>query len=276
MQSAQFQLHAEIEQRHWWFVGRRRILCRLIKEVLGPAGAATIVDVGCGTGANTAALAHDYRCVGIDTSAEAIELARARFPQVQFLTGMAPANLGPLAGEAQLFLLMDVLEHVEDDFALFSSLLSASAPSCCFLVTVPADDSLWSEHDESFGHFRRYDRARLQRLWAGLPVTPLLVSYYNSRLLPLIRLVRGWNRRRSGTAGQAGTDFWLPSRPLNALLAATLAGESRRLAKILQGGTQRGYTAGASLIAIVRREEGPVAIRTKPSDIAPDHRRRVN
>ena len=90
MQSAQFQLHADIEQRHWWFVGRRRIMARLIAEVLPPSPEALVIDVGCGTGANIAALADHYNCVGIDTSAEATELAQSRFPQVRFLTGKAP------------------------------------------------------------------------------------------------------------------------------------------------------------------------------------------
>ena len=91
MHYEQFQLHADIEQRHWWFVGRRRILCRLVAEVLPPIAAKrVIVDVGCGTGGNIAALADRYRCVGIDTSAEAIELARQRFPHVRFIAGRAP------------------------------------------------------------------------------------------------------------------------------------------------------------------------------------------
>ena len=96
MQHDQFQLHADIEQRHWWFVGRRRILCRLAAEVLPPSPQSLVVDVGCGTGGNLAALADRYRCVGIDTSAEAVELARRRFPNVQFIAGRAPQDLGNL------------------------------------------------------------------------------------------------------------------------------------------------------------------------------------
>ena len=42
---------------------------------------------------------------------------------------------------------------------MLSGLLAAAAPGAYFLLTVPADESLWSEHDESFGHYRRYDRA---------------------------------------------------------------------------------------------------------------------
>ncbi len=90
MQHEQFQLHADIEQRHWWFVARRQILCRLVAEVLLPSPETVVIDVGCGTGGNIAALAPQYRCVGIDTSDEAIELARQRFAQVQFIAGRAP------------------------------------------------------------------------------------------------------------------------------------------------------------------------------------------
>ena len=249
MQHEQFQLHADIEDRHWWFVGRRRILCRLAAEVLPPSPDATVVDVGCGTGGNLAALAQSYQCVGIDTSAEAVDLARRRLPQVQFIAGRAPEDLGGLAGQARLFLLTDVLEHIADDYAMFSELLAAASPGSHFLVTVPADESLWSEHDESFGHYRRYDAARLEGVWVGLPATTLLVSYFNTRLLPIVRLVRAWNRRRGQAAGRAGTDFWLPSRPINALLTATFAGEAARLAGVLRG-TKRGYRAGASLVAL--------------------------
>ncbi|MBN2476959.1 MAG: class I SAM-dependent methyltransferase [Pirellulales bacterium] len=277
MQTEQFQLHADIELRHWWFVGRRRIMRRLVDTLLGgdpqsPAGQAAVVDIGCGTGANIAALADGYRCVGIDTSAEAVELARQRFPQVEFLVGRAPGDLGSLMGQARLFVMMDVLEHVADDFAMLSELLSAAAPGSHFLLTVPADESLWSEHDESFGHYRRYDLQRFERVWADLPVTTRLLSYFNARLVPLIRMIRARNQRRGHAAGKAGTDFWVPIAPVNRLLGAVFAGEARRLAGMLRGRRCRGYAAGASLVAVLRREEGPIPVRQRPDDLPPDHR----
>ncbi|MEN6365846.1 MAG: class I SAM-dependent methyltransferase [Thermoguttaceae bacterium] len=270
MQREQFQLHADIEQRHWWFVGRRRILLRLIERVLPSEAAPLVIDVGCGTGGNAAALAErGYRCVGIDTSAEAIELAKRRFSGVQFLSGRAPADLGPWAAEARLFLLTDVLEHVADDGAMFSELVASASPGCYFLLTVPADPSLWSEHDEAFGHFRRYDRARFEGVWAGLPVTALLVSYFNARLLPIVRFQRAWNRRRGRSSGHGHTDFWLPIRPVNAMLAHAFAGESLRLVAAMQG-CGRGYPAGVSLLALLRREPGPWTARQKPNSSASD------
>jgi SAM-dependent methyltransferase len=271
MQTQQFQLHAEIEERHWWFVARRRIVRRLVRRVVPPSPQATIVDVGCGTGANIAAFSDDYHCVGIDTSAEAIGWARQRFPGVEFLVGRAPDDLDELAQKARLFLLMDVLEHVADDFTMLSELLAAASPESHLLITVPADPSLWSQHDESFGHLRRYDRPRLEALWSGLPVDALVVSYFNTRMLPLVRLVRACNRLRGRASGRAGTDFWLPPAPVNRLLEAAFAGEAHVLEDLLAGRRRRGYPAGTSLLALLRRKPGCVLIRNKPEDIPADH-----
>src|SRR4051812_22732215 len=233
MQSAQFRLHADLEDTHWWFAGRREILRELVRQVLPGPGRSTVVDVGCGTGANLASLAEDHDCVGIDTSPEGIDLARSRFPDLRFICGHAPDDLGTLMHEARLILLMDVLEHVPDDFAFLSGLLAASAPGAYFLVTVPANPAAWSEHDESNGHYRRYDIDRLRRVWEGLPVTPLLFSHFNSRLYPVARAVRTWSRWRGRSVGRAGTDVGLPPRPVNAALREVFAGEARVLGDLL-------------------------------------------
>lgn len=253
MQSEQFQLHAEIEQRHWWFVARRTILRRLLGEVCPPSPQSLVIDVGCGTGANLAAVADQYRSTGIDTSAEAVALARQRFPGVEFLVGEAPDDLGPLATQADAVLLMDVLEHVSNDRALLERLVAAARPGAHLVITVPADMALWSAHDESFGHFRRYDQTGLEQLCAGLPVTLRLLSYFNSRLYWVIRAMRAWNRVRGHASGQAGTDFWLPRPWVNSCLESILAGESHRLIELLRGHRQKGYRRGASLVAILRK-----------------------
>ncbi len=270
MQSAQFQLHAGVEDSHWWFAGRRQIMRDLVREVLPVSGAPTVVDVGCGTGANLAALAEDYDCVGIDPSREAIELARRRFPGRRFLCGHAPDDLGEVMGQARLIVLMDVLEHVPDDFAFLSALLAASAPGAVFLVTVPANPSFWSAHDESNGHYRRYHEDRLRRTWAGLPVATLLLSHYNARLCPIAQAVRSWSRWRGHATGRAGTDVSLPIRPVNGGLRAVFAGESRVLIDFLRGRRRRGYEAGLSLVALLRRGAGEIVVRGRPDDVAPD------
>lgn len=266
MQKAQFDLHDTVERSHWWFVARRAIIRSIVEEVLPTRSGKKIVDIGCGTGGNLADLAADYDCLGIDTSEDAIRLARQRFPQMRFICGRAPADLGDAAATADLFLLMDVLEHVPDDFLLFSELLAAARPGAQFLVTVPADMALWSPHDEAFGHYRRYDRTRLSAIWKGLPVRVRLLSHFNSRLYPLVRMIRYRNRQRHSTAGAAGTDFNMPSRSVNWLLRSIFQAEQKRLLGALQG--REGYRRGVSLLALVQRQVGEIDPRTIPQELA--------
>jgi SAM-dependent methyltransferase len=271
MQSAQFQLHAEIEQQHWWFVARRQILTDVIHAVLPPSRETTIVDVGCGTGANLAGLADRYDCVGIDTSADAIRLAQSRFPGVKFIRGFAPRDLGSIVERARLILLSDVLEHVPDDFAMFSELLAAVQPGTFLLVTVPAELALWSEHDRAFGHYRRYDRQRLAQIWEGLPARPVFVSPFNARLYPVVKAVRRWSRVCGRSAGEAGTDFRMPASLVNEALSRCFSGERKRLSRLARGEAARPYRRGVSLMALLERGDGAVEPRIKPSDAAADY-----
>jgi SAM-dependent methyltransferase len=271
MQSAQFQLHAQIEQSHWWFVARRQILSAVVNAVLPPSQETTIVDVGCGTGANLAGLADQYDCVGIDSSSEAIRLASGRFPQVRFIHGHAPRDVGSLMQRARLILATDVLEHVSDDFRLLSELLAATAPGTYFLLTVPAELALWSEHDKAFGHYRRYDQERFEQVWQGLPVTPLFVSHFNARLYPMVKWIRRWNRWRGRAGGVAGTDFLLPTAFSNFLLTQCFSGERHKLAGLAKGEPLTPYRFGVSLMALLRRDEGPIEPRRKPRYVAGDY-----
>jgi SAM-dependent methyltransferase len=270
VQPEQFRLFAKIELDHWWFSARREILRDVVQQVVPRGVGATIVDVGCGAGGNIAALSGDYDCVGIDPSGDAIRWAKSRFPDVRFMHGHAPDDLDGAAREARLFLVTDVLEHVADDFSLVSSLLSVAQPGAYLLATVPADLSLWSKHDEANDHYRRYDAARLQRLWRDLPVDELIVSHFNTRLSPMIRLVRAVNRRLGRVSGEAGLDARMPGPLTNAVLKQIFLGERTRLRQALRS-RRPGYRQGVSLLALIRKRETDIVPITRPADVEPDY-----
>jgi SAM-dependent methyltransferase len=249
---ALFDLNAEIEQSHWWFSGRRQIMGSLLDEVM-PSRSGVVIDVGCGTGATIASLSDRYECAGIDPSEVAIDHARRRFPGVNFLHGAGPGGLGDLATRADAFLLMDVLEHVEDDRELLFEVVELLPPGGHILITVPADMRLWSEHDVSHGHYRRYDPQMLRAVWHGLPVTERLVSHFNSRLYPVVRVLRALSKSRGHAGGEGRTDLSMPIRPANAALRRIFRGESRRLVRALDSSAP-GYRRGVSLIAVLRHE----------------------
>lgn len=245
-------VYKSFEDRHWWYVARRRIIIPLVHRLVPPGTGRTIVDVGCGAGANLGAFAAGYDCVGIDVSDELVAAARRRFPGLTLIAGDAPDDLGDIAGRADVFLLMDVIEHIKEDHAYFTRLFNAARPGAVFLLTVPADPQLWSRHDEAVGHQRRYTPETLRALWTGLAADELLVAYFNTHLYPLVRLMRAINNRRGRTAGEK-TDFAMPVWPLNPILAAVMGSEVRVLAGLLSGKRHSGFRTGVSLAAIVRR-----------------------
>ena len=211
MQLPQFQVHAEVEDKHWWFLARREILRTVLHKIALPSKEKMILDVGCGTGGNTNALSDEYHCIGIDPIPEAIQFAMDRYPQVTFTCGYAPEDVPVEMASADVVLLMDVLEHIEDDFFFVSSLLSYMKPGAHLVCMAPADPTLWSAHDKGFEHYRRYTTDRLRLLWKDLPVQERLVSYCNSRLYPLVKLAR----LRKKALGPNDTDLSLPAQPIN-------------------------------------------------------------
>lgn len=245
-------VYAEFEVRHWWFWGRRKILERLVPKLVEPQTGKIILDVGCGPGGNISCLAPDYRCFGIDPSAEAADTARLRHPSVTFYCGWAPDDILPVVSNADLILIMDVLEHIRDERSLLEALVREAKPGCQFLITVPSDPALWSSHDDTVGHLRRYTPAALRALWDGMPVEVRLFSPFMSHLFPFVKLQRAINRRAQRSSGAEGTDLQMPPRPLNDLLGRVFAHEGRALTKAV-GSDGSGFRHGVSLIAVLTK-----------------------
>jgi SAM-dependent methyltransferase len=116
-----------------------------------------------------------------------------------------------------LILMLDVLEHFEDDVAVLAGVRPLLKPGGALLVCVPAFQSLFSEHDAALQHVRRYSAARVrQSLEAGGFVVRRL-TYTNVVALPPAALVRGL-LPRLGIHRPPGTDFREHAAWVNQLL----------------------------------------------------------
>ena len=122
-----------------------------------------------------------------------------------------------------------------------------------YLLTVPADPSLWSSHDVAHGHFRRYTLASFRALWAPLPLRARLCSYYNTRLYPAVKAVRWLNQQLGRSSGENDTDLSIPPRPVNRWLEQILAGEAERL-KAGVDQPNLPYARGVSLVALLEKQ----------------------
>jgi SAM-dependent methyltransferase len=246
-----FAAFAAAEETHWWFAARRAILRRVV-DALVPAGPGrSVIDIGCGVGSTLTAFHPEYACIGYDPSPDAIEFARARHPGFDLHVGTA-VEASIALGKADVVLLNDVIEHVPDDRALLASVVAPMKPGATLIVTVPADMKLWSPHDESMGHFRRYDATTLAGAVAGLPLERVFMSHFMSRLYPIVRAVRAFSRLRGRASGVSGIDLASAPRFANALLTRIFAGEIAHLLAVIHG-RARPYRRGVSLIGAFRR-----------------------
>jgi len=225
----------DTEDRHWWFVGRRR----LVTDLLARAGArGRILDLGCGTGGVLQHLGPFGSAIGLDPAVEAAQYCRRRDVPMVVGSGL---ELPFADASFDVVLALDVIEHVPDDVALLREVRRVLRPGGVLLVTVPAMPWLWSAHDDVNHHYRRYTMSTLRRSFQASCFRPLKVSYYNALLLPLA-ITRKFINRFGGSDEHHLED--LPGL-LNATLRAVLG---------LEGAVIRrtNLPLGASLIAAAR------------------------
>ena len=237
----------ELEDVHWWFRGRRAV----IRALLGRAGLPPqprLLDVGCGTGRNLVELAGLGPASGADPSASAVAFCRARG-----LADVHQAGLEALPFEDRAFDLLlacDVVEHVDHDVAALGELRRVAKPGGTLLLTVPAYQWLWTDHDVQLHHRRRYTLGTLQRRAEAAGWSPLFATYFNTILLPVVapaRLASRWRSRRAPR--RAGhTDLDRTPAALNGALELPMRLEARLIAR----GTRLPAGVSAALLCRAR------------------------
>jgi SAM-dependent methyltransferase len=232
---------AAMEGWHFWFVGRRKLLDRLL--VSSSLSATDLVlDVGCGTGRTLQSLrARGHRVVGLDLRREGLSAARRSCRDCVLV--QADAIRIPFAPDSfDAVLLLDVVEHV-DDHALLSEVSRVLRPRGVAIVAVPALPWLWSYRDEAAGHLRRYTKAQLTSAVEAAHLRVREMRYYQFFLFPFIAATRLLGRRSPRM--RDSEERLHPS--VNAILAAVNRAEAR-LSDVFQ------WPWGSSLAAICQKD----------------------
>jgi SAM-dependent methyltransferase len=213
-----------VEERHFWFLGTRRVIVAALERALGPALAgARLLDLGCGTGFTLSQLPRGVRAVGLDYSSTALALATRRATGAGLVRGSA-YHLPFADGSFDAALSLDVLEHLQDDRGAAREIARVLRPGGVAVVTVPAFRALWSAHDEALDHLRRYRLHEIEDVLreAGLGIDH--ATYYNFFLFPMVAAARALQRLGLSPA-KVGTDLRVPIAPLNAVLREVLGSE---------------------------------------------------
>ena len=171
---------------HWYFQSKNLVLIDLIKKL----NFDTVLDVGAGSAyfskqilLNTAAT--EVICLDTGYTAEKDEIYNGK--NLRFRKKNARFD-------AQLVIMMDVLEHVEEDVLFLKEYVQQMPSGTYFCITVPAFNFLFSPHDKFLGHFRRYSLNSLKSIMRKAELTHIEGGYFFLFLFPLVVLIRFCNR----------------------------------------------------------------------------------
>ncbi|PIQ83422.1 MAG: hypothetical protein COV75_07570 [Candidatus Omnitrophica bacterium CG11_big_fil_rev_8_21_14_0_20_63_9] len=187
---AYYRQYVESADTHWWFRGRERVLQSVVEPLVRVPAGALIVDVGSGPGGPTRALFPDGRILAVDVSALVLQAAQG--PDHCAVGDATALPFRPAS--VRVVCAFDVLEHLEHHVEALQHWRQVLEPGGWLVLTVPAYAFLWSAHDESNRHYRRYDARTLRQLLAASGFTTVRLTYFNSLLLPGVALVR-WGER---------------------------------------------------------------------------------
>jgi SAM-dependent methyltransferase len=221
----------ELEETHFWFIGRRRIFFHLLDWQLVGRSDLSILDIGCGAGGMLEPLSKYGEVTGIDTSEELVDLCRKRgFDRVSVASAY---DLPVPAGAIDLITLFDTIEHVPDDGRVLAQCREALAPGGLLFLSVPAYQFLYANNDRVAHHQRRYTARQVRRKLEAAGFDPVKVTYFNTILFPAILpavLAKKLRERWSDPGEETNLSHDLPPR-LNRLLMRTMSSERHLLSR---------------------------------------------
>lgn len=210
---------------HYWHQARSRIVAHRVGSLCRKGE--TLLEIGAGRGHYVRVLrAGGFDAYGCDLGSPNVhEDVR---PFVFAKTDFADLD-ADLRGRVTAVLLLDVIEHIEQPDRFIDSILTALPSVRALIVTVPARQELWSNYDEHYGHYLRYDSGGLRRVAQASRLAIASWSYFFHALYAPAWLLKRMGRDRA-------TAFAAPkSRRLHDFLGQLFWMESRLLPKAVFG-----------------------------------------
>jgi len=217
----------EMDSNNWWTKSRLNLVKSLVLRYC--EFDAKVFEVGAGSGGTLIELKKiGFQVHALEPTTFGAENIRKNNIEVMETT------IDKLIGkslDADIILLLDVLEHLEDDSIGLKILHKATPSETLLCITVPADPSLWSKLDEDVYHFRRYTKASISNLLMLNGWELIEIRYWMSILKPVVRF------RRKILKGSFMSETKLPNYYVNNFLKLILRLETRSLTRRIPGTT---------------------------------------
>jgi len=185
MQEIVYHENYRLEETYWWFIARSAILLNAINKICKFDKSSNVIDAGCGTGGFAEKLSEITNVACLDTSEIALSYCQKR--------GLTDTHQCILAdypkGDKRIdgITLLDVVEHIDDDYGVIKDAFNILDNNGYIIVTVPAYQWLWCRHDEIHMHYRRYNKAQITNVIKSAGFKINYSSYFNTLLfLPAV------------------------------------------------------------------------------------------
>lgn len=231
-------VYRDLWERHWWWRARRRFILETLRRVRPPGGWRRILDVGCGAGLFFPDLLELGEVEGVEPEMSLV----ARSAHADRIHAAPFDERLDLPAGYTLILMLDVLEHLDAPIEALSHAARLLASDGILLVTVPAFNMLWTNHDVLNEHRTRYSRRMLEDEARAAGLHILESRFLFHWLAPLKLGVRALEL----VARAKPTPPSIPPAPLNALFYGATRLE-QRLSRVLR------IPVGSSLLLMAER-----------------------
>ena len=182
-----YQEYYKLEREGWWFKARLSILENYCQAIITNPDM-KILNVGAATGATSemlskygkvTSLEYDEFCCKFLKEKTGIEAINASLTELPFENN-----------SYDIICALDVIEHIENDNKAVEEIYRVLKPKGKYFITVPAFQSLWSNHDVVNHHFRRYKKKQLNKLIENTNLKIDHSTYFNFWLFIPISITR--------------------------------------------------------------------------------------
>ncbi len=166
MQPNAYRALAQSEQQGWYYQARARAVATLVREFIPHSVELKILDVGCGTGGTSHAFEKLGRVTGLEPNELAIDLLRARYPDLLAICGTVeqiPDLFAPASFD--LATIMGVLYHanVVEPVVALRNIRQSLKPSGWIVWNEAAYPFLKRQHDDFVQTGRRFYPHQMHR-----------------------------------------------------------------------------------------------------------------
>jgi SAM-dependent methyltransferase len=252
MNKEYYQEYYRMEREHWWFLARAKILETIISRLIEPEKELKILNVGIATGASSEWLSKFGHVTSLEFDTDCCQ-----FVSEKLNMSVIQGSITDLPFESSCFDLVcafDVIEHVENDKRASEELNRVLKIGGHVFATVPAFQTLWSEHDEINHHYRRYRKNQFNNLFFAIPKLKLIKSsYFNSLMFLPIFLIRLISKiftnksKKENSVQQSDFERYKINKTINSLLYHFFFSERF----ILKNGLS--FPFGVSILSIFRK-----------------------